>query len=93
MNRLNIHFKIEGIPFTRFLEVIPVFRAGIKEILPPASVSVFISPEGVIDGDITIQDIPLSHVEQTIKNVTAYFHQTLPEVVTTFSYVDWEHRI
>jgi hypothetical protein len=93
VNRLNIHFQIQGITFARFLEVIPVFRKGIKEILPPASVSVFISPEAVIDGDITIQDIPLNRVEHTLKNVTTYFHQMLPEVVTTFSYVDWEHRI
>lgn len=92
MTQLTVHFKIKGMSFGRFLEIIPIFRSGIKRLLPPVAVCIYISPEGVIDGDIVCKNIPLDHVEGVLNQLTGYFHQTLPDVRTNFSYVDWEDR-
>jgi len=92
MNRLTIHFKIQNITFAHFIAALPMFRAGLKNLSPPASVCINISPKNVIDGDLVIADIPLHNVQTTLDNVRSYFHDILPDVQTAFSYVDWEQR-
>lgn len=92
MNRLTIHFIITNMSFHDFLSALPIFRSGIKHLLPPASVAINISPDNVIDGDLVIADLPITEVEPTLDDVRSYFHDMLPHVQTTFSYVDWEQR-
>lgn len=66
------------------------FRDGIKAIAPTAQVSLSFASTGQVTGDVQIQRLPISRLQETYDSISAFINTQFPGIEVSFLYQDSE---
>jgi len=90
MKLLKFDLTLEGASLPDFIASAAVFREGIKLIAPSAQVSLTFSSSGQVLGDVQIQRLPISRLQQTVDAISGFISSQFPGVTIIYIYLDSE---
>jgi len=90
MKLLKFDLSQSGASLPDFIAKGSLFRDGIKTIAPTAQVSLTFSSTGQVLGDVQIQKLPISRLQETVDPISAFIDAQFPGAEVLYQYQDSE---
>lgn len=91
MKLLKFDLTQSGATLPDFISKGKLFRDGIKQIAPTAQVSLSFSSTGQVLGDVQIQKLPISRLQEAVDTISGFIEIQFPGISLLYSYQDSEN--